>query len=61
MNDMKNSTGKKRVIEHQKSALSIKEKLKEAGISVHVGEKLPKHGQYSGIIGKSKKILKLKI
>lgn len=39
----------------------IKRRLNEAGIKVHSGKKVPKKGEYSGIIGKSKKVLELKI
>jgi hypothetical protein len=39
----------------------ITSRLTEAGIKVHAGKKVPKKGEYSGIIGKSKKILELKI
>jgi hypothetical protein len=36
-------------------------RLNEAGMKVHSGKKVPKKGEYSGIIGKSKKVLELKI
>lgn len=40
---------------------TITTKLTNAGIKVHSGKKSPREGEYSGIIGNSKKILELKI
>jgi len=39
----------------------IKNKLNQAGIKVHSGKKVPKRSEYSGIVGKSEKVLELKI
>lgn len=39
----------------------ITSKLAKAGIKVQSGKKVPKNGEFSGILGNSKKILELKI
>jgi hypothetical protein len=39
----------------------ITSRLDKAGIKVRSGKKAPKNGEFSGIIGTSKKVLELKI
>jgi ABC-type xylose transport system substrate-binding protein len=45
----------------QQEQNKIKNKLNEAGIKVHPGKKVPKNGQYSGIIGNRGRVLQLNI
>lgn len=40
---------------------SITSRLSNAGIKVQSGKRVPNKGEYSGIIGESKKVLELKI
>lgn len=40
---------------------SITDRLTDAGIKVQSGKRIPKKGEYSGIISNSKKVLKLNV
>jgi hypothetical protein len=48
-----------KVKQSQKSLITTR--LNNAGIKVRFGKREPRKGEYSGIIGKSKKVLEIKI